>query len=86
MAINQLWNKRCGPGGGIRRLHQIIWGRNSFDVRSKDSCFARHCTVVIGLNFISGNVNSASNSGRKPANRNLRAPANGARRGVRKAA
>ena len=23
MAINGLWNKRCGPGGGTRRLHQF---------------------------------------------------------------
>lgn len=22
MTINGLWNKRCGPGGGTRRLHQ----------------------------------------------------------------
>jgi len=21
MAINGVWNKRCGPGGGTRRLH-----------------------------------------------------------------
>ena len=24
MAINGAWNKRCGPGGGTRRLHQIF--------------------------------------------------------------
>lgn len=22
MMINDLWNRRCGPGGGTRRLHQ----------------------------------------------------------------
>ena len=22
MMINGLWNRRCGPGGGTRRLHQ----------------------------------------------------------------
>jgi len=22
MMINGFWNKRCGPGGGTRRLHQ----------------------------------------------------------------
>jgi len=26
MTINCLWNKRCGPGGGTRRLHHIIYG------------------------------------------------------------
>ena len=23
MVINGAWNKRCGPGGGTRRIHQI---------------------------------------------------------------
>ena len=23
MAINGVWNKRCGPGGGTRRLHHL---------------------------------------------------------------
>lgn len=53
-------------------------------MRSKDVRFARHGTVVIGLNLIRGNVSSSSNSGRKPANRRL--PANGTRVRVRKAA
>ncbi len=90
MAINRLWNRRYGPGGGTRRLHHrklstLLWGRNRIDVRNKDMRFARHGTIVIGLNFIRGNNNVSSNGGRKPANRQLRQPANG-RRAVRKAA
>ena len=81
MAINCLCNKRCGPGGGTRRLHHMR-GRNRIDVRSKDTHFARHGTVVIGLKPIRGNLNTASsNSGRKTArNRNNRVPANCTRR------
>ncbi len=26
MTINGSWNKRCGPGGGTRRLHHFIYG------------------------------------------------------------
>src|SRR5438105_3180842 len=59
MAINGLRNKRCGPGGGTRRLHQFppasraieaggLWGRNRFDARGKGNVFARHDTTVIG--------------------------------------
>lgn len=66
MMINGMWNRRFGPGGGTRRLHQIIqelcralalWGRNRIDVRNKDISFIRHCTVVIGLFKISANRN-----------------------------
>lgn len=53
MAINVLWNKRFGPGGGARRLHHkdlrngvFLWGRIRIDVRSKDMIFARHSTTV----------------------------------------
>lgn len=59
MAINDSWHRRCGPGGGTRRLHHL-WGRNRIDVRSKDVFFARHCTVVIGLIFIDANIRTAS--------------------------
>ena len=56
MAINGAWNKRCGPGGGTRRLHQlsrrefrrVSRGRNRIDARSKDVAFARHGTTDIG--------------------------------------
>ena len=35
-------NRRIGPGGGTRRLHQKkIWGRNRIDGRSKVLAFAR---------------------------------------------
>ena len=40
-------NKRIGPGGGTRRLHQITrhwqgaWGRNRIDGRLKVLAFAR---------------------------------------------
>ncbi len=55
MAINGLWNKRCGPGGGTRHLHHhdaFCWhdikcgGEIRIDVRSKDNVFARHGTTV----------------------------------------
>lgn len=60
MAINVFRNKRFGPGGGTRRLHQIssvrkarsnwaVWGRNRIDERGKGLTFARHSTTDIGL-------------------------------------
>jgi hypothetical protein len=74
MAINRLCNRRCGPGGGTRRLHHFfIWGRNRIDVRSKDTRFARHGTTVSGLNFISGIISSTSTRAgarRRAANNN----------------
>src|SRR6516225_3805490 len=53
MAINGVWNKRCGPGGSARRLHQYSAaaesrGRNRLDTRGKDASFARHGSAVIG--------------------------------------
>jgi len=60
MAINVFRNKRFGPGGGTRRLHQIfpaslklqarwtVWGRNRIDERGKGLTFARHSTTVSG--------------------------------------
>ena len=43
MAINGAWNRRSGPGGSTRRLHQFdtppggrqLWGRIRIDARSK---------------------------------------------------
>jgi len=35
------WNKRIGPGGGTRRLHQKLWGRNRIDERQKMLAFTR---------------------------------------------
>ena len=65
MVINALQNKRDGPGGSARRLHQPkgfsdgypvkwlkpfdLWGRNRIDVRGKIKVFTRYCTTVIGL-------------------------------------
>ena len=65
MVINALQNKRDGPGGSARRLHQPIsfsdgypikwlkpfdlWGRNRIDVRGKIKVFTRYCSTVIGL-------------------------------------
>jgi hypothetical protein len=54
MAINGLWNKRCGPGGGTRRLHQsriepAAYGGETGSTRVvKISTVARHDTAVIG--------------------------------------
>ena len=59
MAIHGLRNKRCGPGGGTRRLHQFrrlpntvgagaLRGRNRLDARGKGKTVARHDTTVIG--------------------------------------
>ena len=53
MAINDPWNKRCGPGGSARRLHHHPErcgerGRNRLDTRGKDVSFARHGSAVIG--------------------------------------
>ena len=68
MAINALRNKRCGPGGSARRLHQIpftpsgwgiLWGRNRIDVRGKGMVFARWGSAVTGPNSIVANDNYA---------------------------
>ncbi len=59
-------------------------------MRNKDTRFARHCTTVIGLNLIRGNVSSSSTGGRgqtRTANRNRKvANRNSNRRVVAKAA
>ncbi len=70
IAINGLWNRRSGPGGGTRRLHHILWGRHRIDTRGKDRLFARYGSVVIGLTLIS----VAGNRTRRVvvANRNVR--------------
>jgi len=34
-------NKRIGPGGGTRRLHQFLGGRNRIDGRLKMLAFTR---------------------------------------------
>ena len=78
IAINGLWNKRSGPGGGTRRLHhKVLWGRIRIDTRSKDGLFARYGSVVIGLTIISVNRNGqtrrvGANNNRLVANRNRR--------------
>ena len=46
-------NKRLGPGGGTRRLHQYsfiwrLWGRNRIDGRLMELALARWDTTVIG--------------------------------------
>jgi hypothetical protein len=57
-------NKRIGPGGGTRRLHQISdlhrsWGRNRIDERLKGLALFRCDTAVIGSNTINANDNRA---------------------------
>ena len=64
MAINGVWNKRCGPGGGTRRLHHSPLRRAAAgakqDRRGRKGCFfARHDTAVIGSNLIVANDNYA---------------------------
>ena len=51
------WNKRIGPGGGTRRLHQkkILGGRNRIDGRLKMFAFTRRDATVIGTNCIIAN-------------------------------
>ena len=49
-------NKRIGPGGGTRRLHQkILGGRNRIDGRLKMFAFTRRDATVIGTNCIIAN-------------------------------
>ena len=62
MVINALRNKRCGPGGSTRRLHQNLLPFQQFGWRQADlilgakqdrrACkglvFARYDTAVIG--------------------------------------
>ena len=71
IAINGLWNRRSGPGGGTRRLHHILWGRHRIDTRGKDRLFARYGSVVIGLKTISAMLNGRTRRV-VGANRNLR--------------
>ena len=55
MAINGLRNKRCGPGGGTRRLHQprrlpsaVLGGETGSTRVVKARTVARYDTAVIG--------------------------------------
>jgi len=41
MAIHGLWNKRCGPGGSTRRLHQFLAGPTAGDPRGRTRLDAR---------------------------------------------
>ena len=72
MAINWLWNKRNGPGGGTRRLHHL-WGRTRLDARSKDNSFARlyhrYRSIVIRAN---ANKNSRRSTRKTASNSNFR--------------
>ena len=66
MAINGLCNKRCGPGGGTRRLHQFtvpatpdgIRGRNRIDARVK-TCFLPGMVPPLSGYFTDANDNFA---------------------------
>lgn len=70
MALNPLWNKRSGPGGGTRRLHHFcdrvprVWGlpaRYGDEIGStrvvKTLVVLGMVPAVIGLNLISANDN-----------------------------
>ena len=52
-------NKRIGPGGGTRRLHQVLRGRNRIDGRLKMIAFTRQDATVIGAKNIIANDNYA---------------------------
>ena len=57
-------NKRIGPGGGTRRLHQISfiwgsWGRNRIDGRLKKLALFRLSATVIGETCTIANDNRA---------------------------
>ena len=57
-------NKRIGPGGGTRRLHQISfiwgsWGRNRIDGRLKGLALSRLSATVTGENCTIANDNRA---------------------------
>ena len=57
-------NKRIGPGGGTRRLHQIsfvwgLWGRNRIDGRLKGLALSRLSATVTGENSTIANDNRA---------------------------
>ena len=58
-------NKRIGPGGGTRRLHQITlrwgeaWGRNRIDERLKGLALSRLAATVTGENSTIANDNRA---------------------------
>ena len=57
-------NKRIGPGGGTRRLHQISfiwgsWGRNRIDERLKGFALFRLSATVTGETCTIANDNRA---------------------------
>ena len=57
-------NKRIGPGGGTRRLHQKSfvwgsWGRNRIDERLKELALSRLSATVIGETGTIANDNRA---------------------------
>ena len=62
MMLNAFQNKRRGPGGSARRIHQYSWFRecrrvrNRFDTRGKGKVCIRDGTVVSGR-FIFANDN-----------------------------
>ena len=52
-------NKRIGPGGGTRRLHQKLRGRNRIDGRLKGLALFRREATVIGAKCTIANDNRA---------------------------
>ena len=53
MAINALWNRRCGPGGGTRRLHHFhrfegnVSGETRYDVAKIVTFKNRSASVLL---------------------------------------
>ncbi len=68
MAINALWNKRCGPGGGTRRLHHYlpapdrvgIGGGETGSTRVVKTGFSLGMVPPLSGRFIDANDNVAS--------------------------
>lgn len=64
MTINGLWNKRCGPGGGTRRLHHRKYGDEigSTRVVKINSSFGEHRRYRAKTINANGNTPAFANS------------------------
>ncbi len=69
MTINDLWNKRCGPGGGTRRLHHVYGDETGSTCVIKIS-FSFGVLRRYRANLIDANSNVASAKFNAPANSN----------------
>ena len=63
MAINGTWNKRCGPGGSTRRLHQTPCKTKAFGGETASTRVVKTCLLLGIVPPLSGyNLNANDNN------------------------